>query len=207
MGSGTGGDRDAAGSAGSPGFRRLEKTEKASAQTACEMRELGDIVALERVEYFSPKIEDNYEDKSERNVVMAVVREGREQDHHEYDAGRAEERMGKKTGVKNAGYEAGDDDHERHGQRSVGFLEHRAKEQDIGEIIDEMVPVGVSGDMGEQAQVIERSQEVETQRVGNGEKGARKPVEYRAVHEDDERTKKGIGQGRRGVILYSHRSA
>ena len=188
-------------------FGGFEKAEEAAAKTACEVGELGDVVALEGVEDFPAEVEDDDQDEGKGNVVFSVVGEGGEEYHHEDDARGAEQGVREKADIEDAGDKAGNDDHQEHRERTVGFFEHGAEQEYVGEVADEMVPVGVARDMGEEPEVVERIEEVEQERVRHGEEGADEAVEVVLVECDDEGTEKGVGERGRGVVFNSHTSA
>ena len=169
------------------------------------MGKLGYIVALECIQYLAAEVEDDDEDKGKGHVILSVIGEGSEQYHHEYHARGAEQGMGKKTGIENAGDEAGNDDHQEHRQGTIGFFEHGTEKEDVRHIADQMVPVGMSRDMGKKAEIVEGHQEIEGQRVRNSEKRAGKAVNHRLVQKNHQGAEKSVGQGCGGIVLNFHR--
>jgi hypothetical protein len=78
----------------------------------------------------------------------------RRQDHeHEDDAaGPDQEGIGERD-VDQAGHQRGDRDHPEDRWRAVALFEDRADEQDDREVAEQVIPVGVAEDVGEQAEV------------------------------------------------------
>ena len=163
-----------------------------------------DVVALEGIENFAAEIEDGNQYKGEGYFILAVVGKGREQYHHENDAGGAEKRMGKKTGVEDSCHETGNDYHQKHGERAVRFFQYRSKEKDVSHVAEQVVPVGMARDMGKKAEIVDWFGKVESLRVRNGKEGPGKPVQVKLVEGEHERAEKSEGQCRRRIIFYFH---
>ena len=99
-------------------------------------------------------VEDEDEDRRDRDLVAAEARERREDDQHEDDARSAEERRsGEEEELDQARRERRQSDRKDRDAAAVLLLDHRATKKNVGNVSEEMIPAGMTEDVGDQPDV------------------------------------------------------
>ena len=168
------------------------------------MGKLGNVVSLECMLNFLTQVEYDDEDEGQGNITSPVIGKGSKQDHHEYHTGGPQKRMREETGIKHAGNESRYDDHEKHGNRTIRFLEHWPEKQYVRKVGHEVTPVCMTCDMSKQTEIGKRIDQVERGRIGSREECPGKSGQDPMVKQDYEGAEEREGQGCRCVIFNLH---
>ena len=126
-------------------FGREKETEKAAAKATGNVGKIRDVIRMKRFDKLFAEEQYQNKDKSKGYFTSAEVGKRGQKDHHKYNTGSAHEAGGKKQHIEDAGYQRGDDNHDKQGKGAVAFFQHGADKEDQGKITYQVTPISMTG--------------------------------------------------------------
>ena len=114
------------------------------------MGELGNVVFSKGVADLITEVEDQNENKSQRDHAASDVGNRTEKNQHEDDPAGSENAGRKEDGVEQTSDKSGDEAHDQKWDTSVFFFENRTDEENDGKVHKQVSPVGVTRYMEEE---------------------------------------------------------